>query len=117
MPTPMIFRADPTAKRQSWPWRTLSLGDIVHVYAPRHLHSKVYSAGGYYFPHNPNLQIITKRHTDADGVEYIRCEVVDVRVYRAQQAREQEQEAARLAALRADEDARAEAALAALRGA
>lgn len=113
MTTPMIFRADPTATRQSWPWRTLALGDIVHVYAPPRLHAKVYAAGSYYFPHNPNLQIITKKLTDDRGETYIRCEVVDVRVLRAQQ----EQEAARLAALRADEDARAEAALAALRGA
>lgn len=107
---PTILRVDPNAKRYSWPWKSLGLGDVVHVYAPLRVHSKVYSAGAYRFMRNPNLRIITKKHTDAAGEEYIRCEVVDRRVHYALLA----QEAERIAAMTEDETARADAALRAL---
>ena len=109
--THQTLRIDPKVKRQSWPWRSLGLGDVVHVYAPPHLHSKVYSAGAYRFVRNPSLRIITKKHTDASGAEYIRCEVVDKWVHYAQLAKEAE----RLAAMTAEEEARAAEAMQALR--
>jgi hypothetical protein len=109
-PAPRILRVNPTLKRHAWPWRDMSLGDVVHVYAPSHLHSKVYGAGAYIFPHNHYLTIRTKKHTDESGEEYIRCEVVDVRVWEAQRAKDADQ----LAARRAEEEARADAALRAL---
>lgn len=110
MPTtskPLILHVDPKTKRYSWPWKSLGLGDIVHVYAPPRVHSKVYAAGAYRFLRNPNLRIITKKHTDAAGEEYIRCEVVDKLVHYAKL----EKEAARLAALTEIENARAAEAL------
>ena len=109
-PAPRILRVNPKIKRQAWPWKDLCLGDVVHVYAPPHLHSKVYAAGAYTFPHNLHLAIRTKKQTDEAGEEYIRCEVVDVRVWTAQRAKEAEQREAR----RAEEEARADAALRAL---
>jgi hypothetical protein len=111
MQTPIVLRLDPNAKRYAWPWSNLEFGDVVHVYAPAHLHSRVYAASSYFFPRKPSLKIITKRLTDASGEEYIRCEVTDKRVLEIERVRE----VARLAAIQAEEDARVEAAMAVIR--
>lgn len=111
MPTQTTLRLDPKAKRYAWPWKNLQFGDVVHVYAPEHLHARVYAASSYYFPRKPSLKIVTKRLTDADGKDYIRCEVTDKRVLEVERVRE----VARLAAIQAEEDARVEAALSVIR--
>ena len=114
MPTSTVMHVDPRQPRQSWPWRHLSLGDVVHVYAPPRLYSKVYAAGAYVFPHNHNLQIVTRKCADENGDAYIRCEVVDLRVHRAKQAMLYQYDAEALHARRAEEEALAQAQLAAL---
>lgn len=112
MPNPTILRVDPKLPRQSWPWKDLSLGDVVHVYAPARMHTKIYAAGSYRFARNPSLRIMTKKHTDERGETYIRCEVVDHRIYEAQQAALVRAAEAKTA----EEDAQVQAVLARLRG-
>jgi hypothetical protein len=112
MQNPLILRVDPTLKRQAWPWKDLSLGDVVHVYAPVRMHTKIYAAGSYRFARNPALRIMTKKHVDARGETYIRCEVIDHRIYEAQQAALARADEAKTA----EEDARVQAVLARLRG-
>lgn len=111
---PIIIRLNPRAKRHSWPWKNLALGDVVHVYAPPHLETNVYgSCSGYRFADNPHLRIATKKCNDGIfvGQTYIRAEVVDRRMEELDQALR----AADLAERRAAGEARVTAALARMR--